>query len=341
MAASDGVRSPGSIVQVKHSWLAEPDLTRWIDAAYGPSAGQNCLLVSESLNQTYRLTGNGPAQYLRLSRAGTRTLDDVAGEAALVSYLHGRGLRVAAPVRRLDGGFAGEIVAPEALRIAILYGAATGDGVRDITPAHCRAYGRLAASIHAAADMADGAFDRFALDTVHLISEPLAAVQTRMEDEAPEDVAFLSEIAARITPRIDALPRTRAVIGICHGDLHPGNVRFDAGWEPTVFDFDCYGPGWRAYDLAVFLWNSYLERRSKAWRSLRWNAFLRGYREVRPMSAGEIEAVPLFLVARQIWLMGLDCEGKSGWLPQWIAAGWLRSMTGYIRAWVEEYPSLR
>jgi len=223
----------------------------------------------------------------------------------------------------------------------MLYATAHGDDVRDITPAHSRAYGRLAAGIHTATDASGDAFDRFHLDTAHLIDGPLAAIQDRMGNEAPDEIAYLTEIAARIKPRIAALPRTPPEFGICHGDLHPGNVRFDAAGEPTVFDVDCYGPGWRAYDLAVFLWNSYLERRSKTWRASRWNAFLRGYREVAPLSPSSLAAVPLFLVARQIWLMGHDCAGKSGWHPQWIDASWLGAMNGYIRAWTEEYPSLR
>ncbi|WP_407573010.1 phosphotransferase [Deinococcus altitudinis] len=42
--------------------------------------------------------------------------------------------------------------------------------------------------------------------------------------------------------------------GICHGDLHGGNVHVPDGvW--TRFDFDCGGRRWRAYDVAVFWWS--------------------------------------------------------------------------------------
>ncbi len=333
--------STGTHFPVTHSVLSEADLARWVDDAYGASGQRECRLVSESINQTYQLRRDGDAAYLRVSRAGARSFDEMAREAALVRYLAGRGLRVAAPIRRRDGGDVGEIAVPEGARFVILYAAADGDGVRDITPSHSRAYGRLAAGIHAATDATGGEFDRFVLDTAHLIDNPLAAIQERLGADAPDEVAYLSGIAARVKPRISALPRTAPEFGICHGDLHPGNVRFNAAGEPTVFDFDCYGPGWRAYDLAVFLWNSYLERRPKAWRAARWNAFLRGYRDVGTLSPEVVAATPLFLVARQICLMGYDCAGMSGWLPQWIDAGWLRSMNGYVRGWIEEYPILR
>lgn len=123
--------------------------------------------------------------------------------------------------------------------------------------------------------------------------------------------------------------------------MHPGNARFDATGEPTLFDFDCCGYGWRVSDLAVFLWNAHLEKRPKGWREARWRAFLRGYREVRPLDPGALDAVPLFLVARQIWLMGNDCLGRSEWLPQWLTPGWFREMVGFVRDWVAEYPVLQ
>ena len=100
------------------------------------------------------------------------------------------------------------------------------------------------------------------------------------------------------------------------------------------------GYGWRTYDLTVFLWNAFGERRPKRWRESRWRAFLRGYREVRPLPEDLDEALPLFLVARQLWLAGLDSADRSGWPPQWLTADWLRDMVGPVRTWVAEYPIL-
>jgi Ser/Thr protein kinase RdoA (MazF antagonist) len=100
------------------------------------------------------------------------------------------------------------------------------------------------------------------------------------------------------------------------------------------------GYGWRAYDLTVFLWNAFGERRPKQWRESRWRAFLRGYREVHPLPEDFRELVPLFLVARQVWLMGLDCADRSGWPPQWINRDWLGQMVRSVHAWVGEYPIL-
>jgi Ser/Thr protein kinase RdoA (MazF antagonist) len=43
-------------------------------------------------------------------------------------------------------------------------------------------------------------------------------------------------------------------VGSCHGDLHGWNAHIDQNMALTVYDFDCCGVGWRAYDIAVFRW---------------------------------------------------------------------------------------
>jgi hypothetical protein len=61
---------------------------------------------------------------------------------------------------------------------------------------------------------------------------------------------------------------------------------------------------------------------------------------VRPLPGGLDEVLPLFLVARQVWLMGLDCADRSGWPPQWITPEWLQTMVRPIGIWVGKYSIL-
>jgi Ser/Thr protein kinase RdoA (MazF antagonist) len=330
------------VFPAESSVLAAEALAEWVLAAYGLVPPVRCLLVSRGLNDAYRIeTGDGTF-YLRVYRHGWRTDAETEAELALMTDLHRLGLRVSRPVPRADGTLLGWVRAVEGVRQVALFTPAEGEGVREIEPRHAEAYGRLAATFHLTVDDEIGAYARFHLDERHLIDEPLAAIRARMGTVAgcAEDLAYLAEIATRVRSRLGALPRTMPAYGLCHGDFHPGNVRFDGEGEPTLFDFDCCGYGWRAYDLTVFLWNSCLERRSTRWRASRWRAFLRGYGSIRPPAADDLAAVPLFLVARQIWLMGLDCRGQSDWLPQWLTPEWFGSMVGYVRRWVEEYPAL-
>lgn len=316
-------------------------LEGWLREVYDLPNPTRCTLVSRSLNDTYRVAlDNHTVAYLRIGRAGARTRAEVERELALVRTLAQAGVAVALPLARRDGSDVGEVPAPEGPRPVVLIAEAPGESVREITPQQSAAYGRLAAQVHNAADQVAPHHLR-ALDQDELIQRPLVAIRERMIQlhADPEEIAFLEAIAARTSARLAAIPRHAPDWGLCHGDLHPGNVRF-AGTTPTLFDFDCCGFGWRAYDLAVFQWNAWMERREPAWINARWEAFLAGYRAVRELSDQQLAAVPCFLVARQIWLMGMDATLQSGYPPQWVGPDWLPSMNAVIRTWLEHFPSL-
>lgn len=331
-----------SIFPTQSSVLSAEALTERILSNYALTPPVRCRLATRGLNDTYRVESGDGLAFLRVYRHGWRTDRETAAELALMTDLHRTGLSVSRPVPRRDGDLLSWVMAAEGERQVALFTPASGEDVREITTRHAMAYGRPAGQLHAAADAGDRRYDRFQLDERHLIDEPLAAIHQRMgdDDDCAGDLEYLTAVAGRVRAHIAALPRTLPGYGLCHGDLHPGNVRFGPDFAPTLFDFDCCGYGWRAYDLAVFVWNSYLERRSPTWREPRWRAFLRGYGAARPLQEGELDAVPYFLVARQIWLMGLDVRGQSDWLPQWLTPDWFGSMVGYVRRWVVEYPEL-
>ena len=320
------VLSPNALIERVLSWYALPE-------------PRQCRLISRSMNDTYQVTAGVNMFYLRISGHGWRTREGIEAELAFVADLVRRGLAVAPAVPRVDGQMLTLLSAPEGERFAVLFAPAPGQSVRDIAPRQCRAYGQLVAAIHAAADTPPPSYHRFHIDERHLLDEPLEAVRAVMVDGG-EDLAFLERVAERVRCRLADLPRESPVYGLCHGDLHPGNVRVDTSGQPTLFDFDCMGYGWRSYDLTVFLWNTYGERRTKQWRESRWRAFLGGYRELRPLPERFDKVVPLFLVGRQVWLMGLDCADRSGWPPQWLTPEWLREMVRSVRTWVDVYPIL-
>jgi Ser/Thr protein kinase RdoA (MazF antagonist) len=324
---------------VQSSLLSPEALAARLLPAYALPQPRHCRVISRSMNDTYQVTAGTDTFYLRISRHGTRTREEIVAELACLADLHHHGLSVAPPLARSDGAGLTSLLAPEGERFAVLFPPAAGQSVRDISPPQSRAYGRLAATIHHTADAIPTPYRRFPIDERHLLDAPLAAIRAVIRDGG-EDLLFLEQVAARVRRHLEGLPRSSPAYGLCHGDLHPGNVHFDTAGQPTLFDFDCLGYGWRAYDLTVFLWNAYGERRPKRWRESRWQAFLRGYREVRQAPEGLDEVLPLFLVARQVWLMGLDGAGHSGWLPQWLTPEWLQEMVRPVRSWVSTYPIL-
>jgi Ser/Thr protein kinase RdoA (MazF antagonist) len=73
-----------------------------------------------------------------------------------------------------------------------------------------------------------------------------------------------------------------------------------------MFDFNCCGVGWRAYDIAVYRW--LLEMRNL---TSNWKPFLYAYQERRPLREIDLSAVPLFVAARYIWILGLHTSNAS------------------------------
>ncbi len=94
-------------------------------------------------------------------------------------------------------------------------------------------------------------------------------------------------------------------------DFHGANCHFTEDNEIAHFDFDLCSYSWRAYDLAIYRW-------STGRADHLWQAFPEGYQSVRPLSPTEREAVPTFVVMRQIWLMGSHTTypDARSWLRQ-------------------------
>jgi Ser/Thr protein kinase RdoA (MazF antagonist) len=244
---------------------------------------------------------------LRVYRAGWRTLSDVLYEIDVLLHLERKGIPVSTPVPRRDGSLVREVLAPEGPRIAVLFTFAPGREPHD-EPGYDDRYGRAVASLHDALDDFSSLHPRFSLDFDHLLDQPLAAIRPLLQHR-PDEWQYVEQLAERLHARLEALPLERLETGVCHGDFHGGNAHVD-GETITFFDFDCCGPGWRAYEVAVFRWNaSSLRRRAEP----PWEEFLAGYTAVRPLADLDLAAVSIFVAIRHIWWVGLQCGDVRDW----------------------------
>ena len=262
-----------------------------------------CEFLARGLNDTFRVQGSDGSYAFRVYRAGWRSRSEIQYELDVLLHLNRRGIALSTPVAGKDGGLLYPIEQPEGLRYAALFTYAEGQqpGVHSETQAHL--FGAAAAKLHTASDDFLCKHARFGLDLTHLIDEPLTVVLPFLVHR-PDDQQYLRELATKIRHRIETV-RPQLDFGFCHGDLHGGNAAFD-GNTITMFDFDCSGVGWRAYDIAVYRW--LLELRNSA---SNWEPFLDGYREQRPLQQIDLSAMPLFVAARYIWILGLHTGNAS------------------------------
>ena len=198
------------------------------------------------------------------------------------------------------------------------------------TPADAYAQGAVLARIHAEAAGFANYHKRFVLDLEHLIHRPLAALCALLGDRS-EAQRYLTDLGGRLDQFVSDRAETLSW-GVCHGDCHGFNARFGPDGDATLFDFDDGGPGWRAYDLAVFLWSA---RAFAPPRRVLWQPFLDGYRTRNPITRSDLDAVAAFVPIRHIWLMGEYAIGSTGWGTQWLGA-WFDRQIEFLKNWEAE-----
>jgi Ser/Thr protein kinase RdoA (MazF antagonist) len=328
--------SPGTstVFPVTHSILSTQALVEQIVSRYDVGEVQRCRLHNRGLTDTFILeVGDGSERLvLRVYRAGWRTDADVLYELDALLHLHRKDVPVSYPLADREGTLMHVIQAPEGRRQAALFTYAPGaepgapaNAKRDDQP---YLYGRAAAAVHAATDDFTSEHTRFQIDLHELLDRQMVAIQPLVEHRT-EDWQYLLDLVQRLREQVERLPLTALEAGFCHGDFHGGNCHLD-GDTLTFFDFDCCGPGWRAYDIAVYLWGAGGDRRKGA---RRWREFLRGYREVRLITRLDLEAVPLFVSIRHIWLMGLHTANGKDWGHNWMGERYFDRHFKFLREW--------
>lgn len=292
---------------VQDSTLSAVALAERVLTAYNLPGQPSCRLFRKGICDTYRVDAGGETYYLKVYRHGRRTRLDVAEEVRLLNYLAAGGVAVAKPVARADGEAVTDLAAPEGARYAVLFEAAPGVAGDDGDPDRIRAFGEMVGRLHDVSDEMPGPYQRAHLDMAHLVDENLPPIEALMAHR-PDDLRLIHEIATTCKARVTGLlPTTQPAYGICHGDLHGGDVGYAADGKPVLFDFDSSGCGWRALDIGVFLasdaWmDTSAEAEDRRRRKLA--AFLDGYALIRDLTEPELAVVQLGPPIRHIFLMG-------------------------------------
>lgn len=292
---------------VQDSTLAATALGESVRCGYDFSDRLVCRFFRKGICDTYRIEAGDRVYYLKVYRHGRRTRLDVMEEVRLLNYLSTNGIGVARPVRRPDGSYVNRLPAPEGPRYAVLFEAAEGVAGDDGDEGRIEALGEMVGRMHQVADRMPGNYRRAHLDVGHLVDANLPPVAELMAHRRA-DLALIERVAEACKRRIsELLPKSMPAYGICHGDLHGGDVRYDQNDRPTLFDFDSSGCGWRALDIGVFFasdrWMD-LSDAAEARRQRRLSVFLDGYAGVRELTEPELVALQLGPPIRHIYLMG-------------------------------------
>jgi len=283
---------------VIHSILDPAALPGEVLSLYDLDRRAKCLFLARGVNDTYLVQTPAEHYILRAYRTGWRTLSDILYEVDVLNHLGRTGIPVSLPLAQRDRTFVHTLLAPEGPRHLVLFTYAPGAPPNRHDATDSYSHGKALAALHNATDGFSSDYARGALDLDYLISQSLQAIQS-LHSSSAADWDYLQALSARLRLQIQQLSIQGLDWGVCHGDCHMLNEHVSEDRTIIFFDFDCCAAGWRAYDLAIVRWSEGFYHMDPD--DVFWQAFLKGYREQRPLAEANLASIPAFVAIREIW----------------------------------------
>ena len=313
-------------ISIIHSIAAGEALIENVLHHYPIGTPLSCRLYQRGLNDTYLVETEQDRYILRVYRRGWRTKEEIDFELELLAFLHEQNMPVSYPIARKNGSFTEAILAPEGTRYAAVFSYAPGRAVnKKLDSQQSRRLGEVLASLHKTVDTFKSHFSRPALSSEYLLDCSMDFITTLCRDTAvpcpyPIPQAIENRYVDYFQTQIEKIKLALAqlklsssapIYGICVGDVHSGNAHFTDKGEPTLFDFDQCGYGWRTFDIAKFIHTTFSWQMDSQVRK----PFLEGYQAIRQLSEAELASIPVFAKMAHIWVMGITCQAAGEVVP--------------------------
>jgi homoserine kinase type II len=257
--------------------------------------------IAEGVENSNFLLHTTKASYILTLYEKRVDRNDLPFFLGLMQHLADRGLSCPLPVQRKDGVQLGELAGRPAALISFL----EGMWLRKPEARHCRDVGEALARMHLAGD-------GFEIRRENALSvsgwrplwdksvEGADAVEAGLTAEIPAELDFLEAHWPKDLPS-----------GVIHADLFPDNVFFLNDRLSGLIDFYFACNDYLVYDLAVCI-NAWCFEKDCSFNLTKGMEMIAGYQSVRPLSAAEIEALPIlargsalrfFLTRLYDWIM--------------------------------------
>lgn len=283
-----------SQVSVSYSTASADDLLKLVSREYALDSVCRCRFWTRGANDTYLIEGTANRYALRVYRHATFTREAIEFEAEVLNHLHIRGGGVARPIVRKTGGYIADIQMPEGIRYVLLTTFAEGAVPDYESPDICGTVGESVAWLHTHTDSFHSNLNRPRLDLASLLDDSMQLILPNLKHRA-EDAEMVEQMAQSARHAVRSVATELQDVGVCHGDLHGGNLHMHNG-TVTHFDFEECAIGYRMYDLATFKWGVCKGRK----RRDQWLAFLQGYESVRPITEQNRALIDSFVVIRDL-----------------------------------------
>lgn len=301
VAAPSCRRLDDAVARLRHERAAGAALQAWAITV------ARVVPVSISENIVFRVEANDGRRYaLRLHRPGYHSLSALRGEQTWTRALGAAGIDAPVAVPTRAGADHSQVEVDGEQRYASLVpwvdGATLDLSNGEDLGAGFAKLGAIMASIHnhAVSWRVPRGFVRHAFDADGLMGprpfwgrfweSPYLRADQRRRCEA---------LRRRLHGHMARLPKRTWDYSLIHADMHPGNV-VETGQGLHVIDFDDAGYGWHCYDFAVALSH---HRSRPDFGRLRDGLFA-GYRRCRRLPADAATLLPMFLLVRNLALIG-------------------------------------
>ncbi len=252
-------------------------------AQYDIGRVASCKGIAEGVeNSNFLLHADDGAYILTLyeKRVARRDLPFFLG---LMEHLAGHGIACPTPIKGRDGVALRELCGRPAAIVTFLEGL----WPRRPTPRHCQLLGEALARMHVAGrDFAQRRPNDLSVAGWRRLFEATASRADEVGAGLAEELAGeLAVLEARWPEALES--------GVIHADLFPDNVFFLGDRLSGVIDFYFACDDFLAYDLAICL-NAWCFESDGSFNVTKARLMLTAYGKARPVSAAEIDALPLF-----------------------------------------------
>ncbi len=324
-------------LEIAQSTPTAAAMARVIQASYSIGDVVAAEFLRRSFNQVYRLTlADGRRVVARLCAERPRGEPRLQFEADVLQHLSARGCPVAVGLPTTAGDVALRVQLPEGEREVMLFDHLDGEATTDL-PANIQAFGRGLAQLHVAGEGLQSHARHYTLDLDHLLLRPLQHL-LRAPTMTAELRPQFEALGQRLHDRILSLGELTRVL--CHGDAHSDNnfitVSERGERRAAFFDFDDTGPGYLAYELAVYPWWLHPRTVDGVWSEkalARWGHFISAYQSVRGLGEADVAALPAFVAVRQFWLLGEYAGRVPVWGSQAMPLDYLQRQVKVLTQW--------
>jgi Ser/Thr protein kinase RdoA (MazF antagonist) len=238
-------------------------------------------------------------------------------------------------LRNLDGECVTSLPCPEGIRYAVICEYLQGQEPDIFNDDDALTIGRLVGRLYRSLDTIDSTMVSHRIDRNYLIQSALDALPRYCPDER-EKIRYFTTMGHRLWTMIERYaPRQEPSYGLCHGDLHTGNMLKVSSGDIVLFDFDACGYGARVYDLGVYANDNWAKTSPQELQRDReaLDKFLCGYTEYGSLTADEYALFPALLGIRHFELLGLvlrNCVFLEG-------TSWVKGCLRFHYEWFLEW----